>query len=386
MGDDLQKLFREIICSDGGKLSVILREAIRKVNPCPFTSGVRNTRGTNTAYASAEKNSFIAHCINNWGLSTGDTPLIESCWDFVDYQLNAPNICGGSYPKFYREGFQIGSPWHGDILQAPVLFLSSNPGVTYRCFFPRWHSYEGFFTMGGLDESGNEVYDINVAGKNEHNHVAGVERIYEFLRDRFQTTYVNPSSGYPDAWVIGDGNKGGVQYWQALRRIMNSLLGFVDAEKPVHRIEHTRRLMRSVLSTEIIPFGSQGEYGASDDAMNFYRDKFIVPLLKKCGAKIIFLVGNKVRECFNRASKTITPSVASFVNGKIYPDTVFRLEGDSRVFQVAVIDGPGKHPEEKGQKISEYLNHDRVCEKLKAQRNNVFIRMALRQAMRLYSL
>lgn len=386
-------------------MSVILREAIRKVKSCPFTSPVRNddndnvAKAKNAAYAAAEKNSFALHCVYNWGISTGDTPLIESCWDFVDYQLNAPNICDGSYPKFYREGFQIGSPWHGDILQAPILFLSSNPGVTYRCLFPRWHPVRGFFTMGGLDDEGNEIYPITYTDDagvphTVNNQIYSVETMYEFLRDRLSgTTYVNPDSGYPNAWVIGGGNicaprPYGVKYWQALRKIMNRLLGFVDATTPQDRIDRTRRLMRSVLSTEIIPFGSQGEHGVNDNALDYCFKKYTIPLLKKCGAKIIFLVGREVREYFNSVAKTIIPSVASFKNGKIYPDTVFCLEGDRRVFQVAVIDSPSKHPEYKGQKMSEYLNHDKVCKKLKdeAKEGKPLLSGALQKAMRLYAL
>lgn len=388
LGDDLQRLLREITCTDCGKLSVILREAIRTIQPCPFDSQNRNTEAKNAVYTTASKALFVSHCVSNWGIDANDKPLIESCWDFVDYQLNSSNICKGNTNSFKQEGFQIGSPWHGDILQAPILFLSSNPGITYRCLFPRWHPCGGFFTMGGTDDTGNEIYDITCTDKVKNtqtvkNQVAGAEEIYEFLRDRLsETTYVNPDSGYTDAWVIGAGNicknKGGVQYWQALRRIMNNLLGFVDAITPQYRIKHTQRLMRSVLSIEIIPFGSQKEHGVSDDVIDFYFSKYTVPMLKNCGARIIFLVGKAVRKCFNRAAKKISPSVAKFENGKFYPDTVLSLEGHRRVFQVAVIDGPNAHG---------ILNHKQVCDDLKGEMGkNVFLNKALKKAIYLYSL
>ena len=134
----LKDLLSEVSCWNGSKLSTILREAIRKAGSF-----------------GCDKNAFVQHCHNNWGMTANDDQLITSCWDFVNYQLNASNTCKGSYSVFWREGFQIGSAWHGDVMQAPILFLSSNPGITQRCLFPRWHPDRGFFTMGGLDASGN---------------------------------------------------------------------------------------------------------------------------------------------------------------------------------------------------------------------------------------
>lgn len=40
-------------------------------------------------------------------------------------------------------GYQIAEPWNGDLLNADILFLSSNPGFTPEEKFPRYHGGKG---------------------------------------------------------------------------------------------------------------------------------------------------------------------------------------------------------------------------------------------------
>ena len=208
-----------------------------------------------------------------------DLLLAKACWDFAEYQLNAPNMWEGSKTSFKKDGFQIGSPWHGDVLKAPVLFLSSNPNIKKDCIFPRWHVNENpEFTLDGKS--------INPEG------------IYEFLRDRLKIR-IN-DKGNPCALKKSEGKEESyeVPYWRGLRMIMEAIasefeIGENDDED---RIE---RLMRSVLSAEIIFFGSKNEtYTQDSDRLCYFWNKFITPLLKNCAAKVIILVGNKAKDTF----------------------------------------------------------------------------------------
>ena len=306
--DKLKHDFEEIICSDGGKVSTILESAI------------------NAVQTTQTKSAFI-------GTFTNDKDIAGCCWDFANYQLRI--VCGRDCEKFKREGFQIGSPWHGDILKAKALFLSSNPGITYRCLFPRWHSDKKCYSMGLLDDAGCPISQISR------------ENIYEFFTQRFQTTYLNNDRGLPSAWLINDDNslthKSRVPYWEALRKIMGWLLPNAASITPT---EHTRRLMRSALSAEIIPFGSQREYGVTKAALKLGMN-YTKRLIQHCGADILFLVGGKAIHTFNSAMKL------NIKNGQFYSDVKLTFSDGSRSIHIAAIDAPNAHKK---------LNHKDVCD------------------------
>lgn len=259
----LQELFREITCFKESNISKILEAAIKQtILPNPPL-----------------KDSFITHCKNNLGISDEDEPLIESCWDFVNYQLKEPKMCNGNTATFTQEGFQIGSPWHGDILQAPVLFLSFNPAVTQNCLFPRWHIGNHTFTFAG---QGTPTKDES--------------QVYEFFRDRLTSAYID-NTGAPNAQYT-NGNNFPVSYWRGMYKTMNILAGIPQDGKTI--TDHCHRLMRSVLSAEIIFFGSKDSKHATDiKHLLYFWDKFTVPMLKECGAKIIFLTGGATQEAFH---------------------------------------------------------------------------------------
>lgn len=72
-----------------------------------------------------------------------------------------------------------------------------------------------------------------------------------------------------------EGGQRGVPYWQGIRNTMELLLGF----NPYSRItkDETRRLMRPVLSAEIISWGSQAGAGANvKERLYFLRGKITI--------------------------------------------------------------------------------------------------------------
>ena len=56
--------------------------------------------------------------------------------DLVDFQRKE---CEKHNSSIATEGFQIGEPWNGDIENAPILFLSSNPAYNFYEISPRWY-------------------------------------------------------------------------------------------------------------------------------------------------------------------------------------------------------------------------------------------------------
>lgn len=262
--------------------------------------------------AGVSASNFYKHCIkyspNAKAIAASkfnNSIFIRSCWDFADYQRD---FCIQNGSSLTHEGFQIGSPWHGDIMDAPILFLSINPAITHRCFFPRWHASINRFTLAGLD-SGNSVYNLtDIHGQQIANDITANcdSVIYDFLSNRFQDTFANQNTGNLAAIVVDGTNKcvnagRDVSYWRGMKFVMERLLGNPKHFSPE---EHTKRLMRSVLSSEVIFWGTKRQAAVvmTDARLDYFWREFTVPMLKNCGAKILFLVGaNSTREVFNRA-------------------------------------------------------------------------------------
>ena len=174
-------------------------------------------------------------------------------------------------------------------MNAPVLFIGSNPNIRRDCVFPRWHPGRNpEFTLNGEE--------INSKG------------IYETLRDRL-TANIN-EKGNPCALKIEGGavSPYEVSYWRGIRMVMDEIAErFGIVSRSMKGKEHTERLMRSVLSSEVIFFGSKNEtYSGNLERLCCFWDKFTVPLLRNCRAKVIVLVGGKANDTFVRAAKTKT--------------------------------------------------------------------------------
>ncbi|MBQ6772724.1 MAG: hypothetical protein IJP48_01550 [Synergistaceae bacterium] len=277
--DELKTLFNEIICAPGSKLAPTLRRAIRLLHPA----------------VNIDRETFCA--------ISDDEIFSGCCYDFVKYQINDEHTCNGDYDLFLREGFQIGSPWHGDIVQAPVMFISSNPAITQNCIFPRWHSGSGNFTLAGQDAPDS----INYNDENTSNILNAPEEIYNFLRDRLLKAKTHPTgAGGSYAWTVNPDDKSKssykiVSFWRdGLRKIMNGLYPNRD-KKNINNGEHTQGLMNAALSTEIIFWGSMKEAHAKNiNTLNFFWEHFTEKIIKNSGAVMIFLVGERALETFKQ--------------------------------------------------------------------------------------
>lgn len=369
---ELRDLFNEVTCGPGSTWAPILKEAIR----APFED--------------IDKGHFYTYCVLN-GEKCWEG-FAESCWNFVHYQVMDKRMCNGNFYSFLQEGFHIGSPWHGDVLRAPILFLSDNPGVTFQCLFPRWHPVMDIFTLGGgkLDKSITYTDDLgNFISL--PNRIMPEEGIYDFLSNRFARTYID-GSGNPDAWIIQPDDTcapkpQGVLFWKGMRDFMEQLVGNPQ-QTPQPR--HTRKLMKSVLSSEIIPFGSQDQFGAEDDdIVAYYWDNFVVKLLKHCGAKILVLVGGKTRKAYLRSLTRLfgiqSPQLAT---GVLYDNTQGAqpyCNKDGESYQVVTINHFSYHYHRDGQ---EPQNYPAVVDLLKAEakaHRGGLVDKALAEVQKLYA-
>jgi len=71
-----------------------------------------------------------------------------------------------------KESFQLPEPWSGDIENAPILFISSNPSISKKELYPTWDNpnninIQDFFdNRFGDDEKNSWVYKQKVLNKN----------------------------------------------------------------------------------------------------------------------------------------------------------------------------------------------------------------------------
>lgn len=343
--DELRELFLKIICSPNAPsdypgipdIRPMLQRTIEEMtddnSPCRVKSTICDKNSARKKARRKAENAAKAALVRriNTNGNNYDTNLIEACWDFVDYQINSRDICMGSTKTFLQEGFQIGSPWHGDVEEAPVLFLSINPAITHRCFFPRWHVHGDVFTLAGLDDSGSSNYNITDINGTTISNCVDDGKIYSFLTNRFQETPLTPDAGNLDAVVVDGYHRCiprgyEVKYWRGMKDVMTCLLGdgFTD----------TRRLMRSVLSAEIIFWGTKRENNVNNslNRLQYFWNAFVSPLLRNCGAEILFLVGaTSTLKVFNKITNN------ALENG----DAMSWAFGGKN-FHVAAINNPGR--------------------------------------------
>jgi hypothetical protein len=178
------------------------------------------------------------------------------------------------------EGFQVGEPWNGDIANARVAFISSNPAFNPREDFPRYHAATGTLSM--LD--GREI-TADGAGA--------------FFEHRFENAHITDGGGLQVKCLdqgTGASYYSTVSYWGCVRNSMESL--WPNAKSPGDSTEvYVKRLMSGAVSMELVPFKSSGEKGVVEALPTCLRN-FTRHILPHIAAPIIVLVGKKVRRAF----------------------------------------------------------------------------------------
>ena len=151
------------------------------------------------------------------------------------------------------EDFQIPEPWSGDILNAPILIISSNPAYSKNELFPDLLWPEPM--------------------------------IADFFINRFKDRGKEYSWVFQNKVLNKDGTRGrSVRYWAHIRNRVKELLGY----EPKPGIDYCL--------TELVHCKSSGQIGV-ERALRMCTEKFFKSIINISSAKIIIAIGSFVRDC-----------------------------------------------------------------------------------------
>ena len=148
----------------------------------------------------------------------------------VQFQIDE---CKKNGTSIDREGFQIGEPFDGDIENAPILFLSSNPAFNFDEVSPRYFPDSGEVFMpehithnARAIAGGNYSFDEVKKRFTEPKGEMSFDEIKNFFKKRIQTS---PAKNANDRTLtlripLKDGGLVAVPYWGTIRKNTEILL------------------------------------------------------------------------------------------------------------------------------------------------------------------
>ncbi|MDD7649789.1 hypothetical protein [Cloacibacillus porcorum] len=187
-------------------------------------------------------------------------------------------------------GYQIAEPWNGDLLNADILFLSSNPGFTPEEKFPRYH--------GGKGENIKfSFYEKN----SSQNKWLSIREVRDFFKNRFnETPYTN--SGIPSINIIKDGEEQkkprGVKFWKIIAKITEDFFRCKLEDKIQDIKSYKIEIFKHIVSMEIVPFKSKSDNILSNAVLNYCWKKYSREIFRESNAPVVFLIGKKAQETF----------------------------------------------------------------------------------------
>ncbi len=242
--------------------------------------------------------------------------LTQPYGKIVQFQIDA---CIAKGTSIYNEGFQIGEPFDGDIENAPILFLSSNPAFNFDEVSPRYFTASGNVfkpehvsitkQVKFSDFSYKGGYSFNDIRKmfTEPEKAMSLDDIKKFLKIRIQNSPARNDADQTLRIPLKDGGTVEVPYWTCVKNNTELLLPIALKNKwaclkhlkPRHI---ARRIMKYAVCMEIVPFRSNREKGVAE-AKDTCFNNFTKYLLELSAASVIVLVGNEVFEVFTRQLK-----------------------------------------------------------------------------------
>jgi hypothetical protein len=202
------------------------------------------------------------------------------------------------------EGYQVGEPWGGDLENAKVLFLGTNPAITLTSDCPRRHE-DGTFTWykksfeGRFKDQWKKQNELihELSGEKLTKEEEILKRITYFHKERFQNAPFNRNYLF-SLYMLQNNEEieksGGVRYWNNMYKIINDLARADDPRK----VEKSKKsLMKLVACAEIVQFKSSHSEGV-DELIDYCWEKYTRHIIENCGAEVIFLVGSKARDTF----------------------------------------------------------------------------------------
>ena len=156
------------------------------------------------------------------------------------------------YSSFSLNHFQVPEPWRGHIEKANILFVSSNPGISFDENFPTWN----------WDTESIETFFITCFDKGS-----------KFTKDGIR--YLKKDETYSSA----------VRFWVTIKSIANEIIK--------NAIPGTDYAM-----TEVVHCKSQHEYGVKE-ACRICPQRYLSSVISLSPAKIIIVLGSTAKEVFS---------------------------------------------------------------------------------------
>ena len=217
-------------------------------------------------------------------------------YEITQFQIDE---CKNNYTSIEKEGFQIGEPFDGDIENAPILFLSSNPAFNFDEVSPRYFpdsdkvfmsehiTTNACMVTGGI-YSFDEIKTIFTVPQRE----MSFDEIKNFLKNRIQTSPAKNISDKTLRITLKDGGSIAVPYWGTIRNNTEILLPTALKALWTGRLtpsQQAREIMKYAVCMEIVPFRSTMAAGVLP-ALNKCWNDFTKHLLAFSAAKVIVLV------------------------------------------------------------------------------------------------
>ena len=216
--------------------------------------------------------------------------------------------CKDNGTSIKKEGFQVGEPFDGDIINAPILFLSSNPSFNFNERSPRYFLdsdklfmpehitaekqpiNEGQYSFDEIKKN-FEVpkEEIKLLEDNKTKNI-GERSVKDFLINRIQNSPARNDDDETLRIPLKNGDTAEVTYWSCVRNNTKLLLNNLATE--------AREIMKYATCMEIVPFRSNNEKGINSELLDDCWNKYTYPLLELSGASVIVLVGDKVLDRF----------------------------------------------------------------------------------------
>ena len=191
----------------------------------------------------------IAQCEDFCTLIKNNTNNTHGCSKIIDVQLSNKEV----------KEYHLPEPFSGDIYNAPILFLSSNPSISHSELYP------------------TDSWPDNM--------------ITDFFVNRFKQREEDNSWVHKNKPLKKSGERGkSVRYWSSINKRAEELLN----RKAIAGEDYC--------ITEIVHCKSEKEVGVSE-AQNYCSDKFLKDMIKMSGAKVIIGIGKFVKNNLKSVDK-----------------------------------------------------------------------------------
>jgi hypothetical protein len=210
---------------------------------------------------------------------------IANCYSGCDNNCKCRKIIDSQSQKIIND-FQVPEPWNGDIENAKILFISSNPSIDPNELYPLWDNPKW---------TKQEIEDFFI---NRFN-------------DKWTKNYLHPK--------LKDGNyrKNYVHFWAGIRTYAADILN-TNGKNIIPGKDYA--------ITELVHCKSKGEEGV-EEALNECANKYFEKIIEISKAQYYVAIGSKVKNWFNNRYKVnliLNEFKTVSINGRDYNFTYKR--------------------------------------------------------------